>query len=161
MRVSGLRKKLNLNNEWNRNFVLGYTDEETVMLDFDNTSFKTVRYWASRAMKWFRLQGYLILKSSPNNYHVVFNRKVTWKENMRIVTWVVLHSKNLMLLKWFIMQCIKQGSTLRISPKRDKRSPRIVLRHGKQEKQIRDFLEYRKVVKNIVRKMRAEQICVT
>ncbi len=37
LKVNGLRKKSSLNEQWNRHFVLGYTDEETVMLDFDNT----------------------------------------------------------------------------------------------------------------------------
>lgn len=156
MRVSGLRRKLNLNNEWNRHFVLGYTDEETVMLDFDNTSFKTVRYWASRALKWFKLEGYIILRSSLNNYHVVFNRKVTWKENMHIVGWVALLSNNRMVEKWFLMQCIKEGSTLRVSPKRDKPSPRIVFRHGKENGQIESFLRFRRLMKNIIRKLKAD-----
>jgi len=154
MRVNGLRGKSNLNNEWNLHFVLGYTDEETVMLDFDNTSFKTVRYWATRAMKWFKLEGYIILKSSMNNYHVVFNRKVSWKKNMKFVSWMALLSNNPMLQKWFLMQCIKEGSTLRISPKREKGSPRIVFRYGKENGQIECFLKYRKLIKNMIRKLK-------
>jgi len=156
MRVNGLRGKSNLNNEWNHYFVLGYTDEETVMLDFDNTSFKTVRYWAARGLKWFKLEGYIILKSSTNNYHVVFNRKVSWKKNMKIVSWMALLSNNPMLQKWFLMQCIKEGSTLRISPKREKGSPRIVFRYGKENSQIESFLKYRKLVKNMIRKLKAD-----
>jgi hypothetical protein len=72
--------------------VVGYTDNETVMLDFDDTSFRTVRYWALKLMKWFKLEGFIILKSSKNCYHVVFNRKVSWTENMKIVAWVSLQS---------------------------------------------------------------------
>jgi hypothetical protein len=37
---------------------------------------------------------------------------------MRVVAWVSLLSGNPMLEKWFIMQCIKEGSTLRVSPKK-------------------------------------------
>ena len=151
-----MRGKSNLNNEWNLHFVLGYTDEETVMLDFDNTSFKTVRYWATRAMKWFKLEGYIILKSSMNNYHVVFNRKVSWKKNMKFVSWMALLSNNPMLQKWFLMQCIKESSTLRISPKREKGSPRIVFRYGKENGQIKSFLRYRKLVKSMIRKLKAD-----
>jgi len=156
MKVNGLRGKSNLNEEWNHHFVLGYTDEETVMLDFDSTSFKTVRYWASRAMKWFKLEGFIILRSSLNNYHVIFNRKVSWKENMHIVAWVGLLCNNPMLEKWFLMQCIKEGSTLRVSPKREKPSPRIVFRHGKEEDQVKNFLKYRELTKNIIRKLKAD-----
>ena len=69
----------------NHNFRLGVSSDETVMLDMDDTDFKTVQYWADRAMNWFDLGGYIILKSSSGCYHVVFNRSVTWSENMRII----------------------------------------------------------------------------
>jgi hypothetical protein len=50
-------------------------------------------------MEWFKLEGFIILKSSENNYHVVFNRRVSWPENMKIVAWVSLLSHNGMLEK--------------------------------------------------------------
>ena len=151
-KVSGLRGKLKAEGN-NLKFIIGVTDTETVKLDFDNACFKTVKYWAFRTMKWFKLEGFIILKSSENNYHVVFNRPVSWSENMHIVAWVSLLSGNQMLEKWFLMQCIKEGSTLRVSPKRDKPSPRIVYRYGKQDKQIIDFLAYRKLAKSIYKKV--------
>lgn len=130
--------------------ILGYTDTETVMLDLDNTPFKGVKYWAFRTMRWFKLEGFIILESSEDHHHVVFNREVSWSENMRIVAWISLLSHNPMLEKWFVMQCIKEGSTLRVSPKMNKPSPRIVFRHGKQDKQVREFLSVRKLVKKII-----------
>lgn len=102
-------------------------------------------------MKHFRLGGFIILKSSEHNYHVVFNRKVSWDENMRIVGWVCLWTKYRRLTEWLIMQLIKKGSTLRVSPKRDKPSPRIVYRYGRQDGQIEEFLKFRRVVRNIMR----------
>lgn len=131
--------------------ILGFSDVETVKLDFDETSFSSVKYWALRTMKWFRLGGFLVLKSSEKHYHVVFNREVSWSENMRIVAWVALQSRNQGLLKWFLMQCIKESSTLRISTKRQKPSPRIVFRYGKEDQQIKHFLEYRNLVKSFAR----------
>ena len=68
----------------NHNFTFGISSKEIVMLDFDDTDFKTVHYWAERALKWFELSGYLILKSSPGCYHVVFNRGVTWARAQKI-----------------------------------------------------------------------------
>jgi hypothetical protein len=126
LRVLGLTEKLKAKP------MLGFSDCETVKLDFDDIRFRTVRYWASRAMKWFRLKGFLILKSSKNRYHVVFDREVSWSENIRIVAWVVLQSHSGSLCKWFLMQCIKGCSTLRVSSKCEKPSPRIVYRFGKQ-----------------------------
>jgi len=145
--VSGLRGK------WNHYSILGITDDETVMLDFDNTSFKWVKYWAMRACGWFKLEGFIILKSSEKNYHVVFNRKVSWSENMRIVAWISLLSRNKGLTKWFLMQCIKGASTLRVSPKKDKPVPRVVFRYGSQGNGVAEFLAYRKIVRNIMVRM--------
>jgi hypothetical protein len=51
------------------------------------------------------------------------------------------------------MQCIKGFSTLRISPKGDKPSPRIVGREGNQNEQINRFLEERKKLKKIVKEL--------
>ncbi len=83
-----------LTEQWNHKFILGYTDTETVMLDFDNTPLKDVKYWSRRIMQRFKLEGFTISESSENNYHVVFNRKVSWSENVGIVAWASLHSNN-------------------------------------------------------------------
>ena len=134
--------------------ILGFSDTETIKLDLDEVSFRTVRYWALRTLRWFKLQGFIILKSSKNRYHVMFNRIVSWTENMRIVAWVALLSHNKGLAKWFLMQCIKGCSTLRVSSKREKASPRIVYRHGKQDDNIKSFLKTRRIIKNISQKTR-------
>jgi len=133
----------------NHNFTLGISSDETVMLDLDDTDYKTVQYWAERAMNWFNLGGYIILKSSSGCYHILFNRSVDWSENMRVVAWVAYLSGNEGLQRWHRMQCIKMKSTLRVGPKNDKSSPRIVKRVGDQEGQIREFIEIRNEVKKI------------
>ena len=138
--------------KWNHNSILGFTDDETVMLDFDDTPFKTVKYWAQVAMYYFWLGGFLILKSSENHYHIVFNRKVDWAENMSIVAWVSLQSNNQNMLRYLRMQCIKKASTLRVGPKNDKPSPRIVYREGREDEQISDFLYTRTIIKKIMGK---------
>ena len=116
-----------------RNNVFGITETDTVMLDFDDTPFKTVKDWAKRTCVWYKLKGFIILKSSENCYHVVFDRKVSWRQFARVVAWVCLLSKHEALKKWFLMQMIKKGSTLRVSNKKDKPSPRIVFRYGSQK----------------------------
>ena len=139
--------------KWSHNSILGFTDNETVMLDFDDTTFRTVQYWARRAMKWFKLGGFIILKSSEDCYHVIFDRPVSWSENMKIVAWTALLSHKQKLQRWHLMQCIKESSTLRVSPKMSKPSPRIVYREGIDDNQIVDFLRYRRKIKNIMRKI--------
>ena len=132
---------------WNHNSILGFTDDETVMLDFDDTPFRKVKYWAQVALKHFDLCGFLILKSSKNHYHVIFNRKVDWAENMSIVAWVSLQSNNQNMLRYLRMQCIKKASTLRVGPKGEKPSPRIVYREGNEDAQIKEYLETRNFLK--------------
>jgi len=141
-----------LTKKWNHNSILGITDQETVKLDFDHTSFKTVKHWALRTVKWFRLRGFIILKSSEKSYHAIFDKRVSWIENVSIMAWVSLLSQHKALTKWFIMQCIKQGSTLRVSPKKDKYSPRIVFRYGSQSEQVLSFLVSRRFIKWLIRK---------
>ena len=112
----------------------GCSDSETVMLDLDHMPLNSVKYWAYRTMKWFHLEGFIIFRSSPKSYHVVFNRKVDWKENMKIVSYVVINTSfKESLTKWFVMQCRKGLSTLRISCKGEKKRPRIVYRYGQQD----------------------------
>ncbi|MEM5854604.1 MAG: hypothetical protein QW228_09630 [Candidatus Aenigmatarchaeota archaeon] len=136
--------------------IIGLTDRNTVKLDFDNTPFQTVKYWAMRTMRWFKLKGFIILKSSKNSYHVVFDKKVSWRKNVHIMAWVCLLSKHKKLTGWFIMQCIKEGSTLRVSAKKGKPEPRIVYRYGSQDGQIAEFLAYRSFIKGMIRKLQKE-----
>ena len=137
----------------NHNFNLGVTNDEVIMLDMDDTDFKTVQYWAERAMNWFELGGYVILKSSSGCYHILFNRSVDWPENMRVVAWVAQLSGNEGLQRWHRMQCIKMKSTLRVGPKNEKKSPCIVKRVGVQNGQIQEFLEIRSEIKKVLKNL--------
>lgn len=128
--------------------LLGYSDKSTVKLDFDDVPFKTVKYWSKRAYYWFDLDGIIFLRSSPNHYHAVFNRPVTWRENVHIMSWVAIESQLLKLKDYALMQGIKESSTLRIGPKGDKPRPRIVGRFGNQDKEINEFLNYREMYKH-------------
>jgi hypothetical protein len=146
-------RELGLIEKCKAKFILGVSDTETVKLDFDNTPFRLVKYWTSKAMQKFRLEGFVILKSSKNSYHAIFNRPVSWSENMRVVAWVSLLSQNKTLTKFLLMQCIKESSTLRVSEKQEKTSPRVVFRYGQQDKQITSFLDFRGFIKGIERKL--------
>jgi hypothetical protein len=112
-----------------------------------------VKYWALKIMKRFKLEGFLILKSSKNSYHVVFNAPVSWAKNMSIVAWICLQCRSWNLIKWFLLQCIKGEPTLRVSSKGEKSSPRIVYKYGKQDNQIQSFCECRKLIKSIIKRI--------
>jgi hypothetical protein len=125
-----------------------------VKLDFDNTPLDLVEYWAKRACNWFKLEGGVILKSSNRSYHVVFNRVVSWDRNMHILCWVALESHNDALLRYELLQGIKESSTLRIGPKGGKSPPRVVYRWGKQDMQIRKYLNERKKINKLLKSLR-------
>jgi len=76
---------------------------------------------------------------------------------MHIMDWVAMESQIPKLKDYVLMQGIKEGSTLRVSPKGDKPSPRIVYRYGKQDGEIRLFLLKRQEIKNIIRRMRTHR----
>ena len=66
--------------------------------------------------------------------------------NVHIMDWTALESGNENLKKWAIMQGIKETSTLRVSGKGEKSTPKIVFRFGSQDRQIKKFLEARRFV---------------
>jgi len=55
------------------------------------------------------------------------------------------------------MQCIKKGATLRVSPRKENPCPRIVFRYGSQDEGVREYLEWRKRLKDIMRKMKSDR----
>lgn len=131
--------------------ILGYTDPETVMIDCDNRSFRVVKKLALIVMEKYRLGGFIILKSSKNCYHVVFDRYVSWEDNLSAVGWFSVLSHNPKVKDYLVMQCIKRASTLRVVPMKEKPSPRLVYRFGCQDHAVKDFLRHRQLIKRIYR----------
>jgi hypothetical protein len=129
--------------------ILGFTHREIVMLDLDDTSFKSAKYWALKDMKRFNLGGFVILRSSKSHYHLVFDRYVSREDNLSVIAWVAVLSGKYELLKYLAMQCIKKSSTLRVGMKGDKPSPRVVYRHGNQSHAVKEFLRERQLIKRI------------
>jgi hypothetical protein len=131
----------------------GTAENDTVELDFDKTPFKKVKSWALKTCEHFKLKGFDIYKTSENNYHVVFDLKVTWKQFAQAVAWVILQSHHVDLNKWFLMQCIKGTSTLRVSKKKEKPSPRLVYHYGSRKDRIPEFRRKREFIKRCRRKL--------
>lgn len=142
---------------------MGYSDMSTVMLDFDNMTFKTAKYWAFKILRLFRsrktdkwtpehkinLEGFLILKSSKKHYHIVYNESVSWLENLTVIAWACLLTHKTELMKYLVMQILKGSSTLRIGKRGDKPAPRIVFRFGKQDNEIKTYLKWRRENRNV------------
>jgi len=126
-----------------RGGVVGYTDRETIKLDLDGTVYKRVKKIADYCVVAYHLEGYVILQSSKNNYHVVFDKNVSWEENVRIMAWVAYKFGKESYTRWFVLQVIKTASTLRIGNKGEKPRPRIVHKFGRQSEEIKNFREHR------------------
>jgi hypothetical protein len=135
---------------WNPKFLIGFTDTETVKLDLDETSFKDVKDLAKKTEREFNLNGFLILRSSRNNYHVIFDCKVGWSKNVSIMAYAIHKTKKPKLLDWFLCQCRREASTLRVSSKGDKKPPRIVFRSGEEDTRIKAYLISRREIKRFL-----------
>lgn len=163
---------------YSSNVIIGNWSKNTVQLDMDKMLIDKVKYLVNRALNWFNLGGAIIFESSrkeyvakekgkkgkvtyryvERNYLVAFNRSVSWTKNIHIINWIALESGSVDLQKWVTMQCIKESSTLRFSPKIDKPSPKIVFRYGSQNRQIKELLETRKIILNILKQQKKESV---
>lgn len=153
----------------------GDWSDDTIRVDFDNTILDEVKLWAYRALKWFKLEGFIILESSHKNYVVkekrkiffrlrkasyllIFNRPVEWIKNVKIMNWIAhevyLESGNEDVQRYVTMQCIKETSTVRISRKGKKPIPKVVFRFGLQDKMIRKYFGNRRLILKFLRKKR-------
>ena len=90
---------------------------------------------AETLLKEYRLQGYLLVRSSLRSYHVVFNRYLSWKKITEILF------SRYECSRYAVQQMQNGHLTLRISPKNGKNKPEILLTFGKTDKLIRDYLE--------------------
>ena len=138
--------------------IKGITDNHTVMVDLDNMSFRKVKGLAESACRHFRLGGFIILKTSPKNYHVVFDKPMRfWSDVLRVISWIGILADNPNVWKWVCMQAIKKACTLRVSEKPTKNEakpkPRIVYRYGSQHRQIKAYLKRRREILNILRRL--------
>ena len=116
-------------------YVIGFMTNKGVVLDLDNMKFKKARWIARTLCKQYKLEGYLLIRSSEKNYHVVFNRYLSW----RTITKIIFSQYE--ALRWAVFQMQSGYLTLRISKKNGENKPKILLKVGKTDKLIKDYLE--------------------
>ena len=153
--------------------ILGDWGKHTVKLDFDGFPLGEVKWLVYRANEWFNLDGFLILESSTRtfrakhkksgkifyrfkkkSYHAVFNRRVSWVENTRIMAWVSMESHNEKLKDYALMQILKGSSTLRIGNKGKKPFPKPIFQFGNQDRQIAEFRDNRQFILDFLKRGR-------
>lgn len=128
--------------------ILGYTTAKAAVLDLDNTTLANAKEIAQGLTGRFNLEGFLVLRSSRKNYHVVFNKPLSWRIALQVIFAAGPCRKRWQgHFSWAELQAIKGAATLRIGPKGRKRPPRPVFKAGKQDKEIKDYLSLRNALK--------------
>lgn len=105
------------------------------MLDLDNMKYRKALWLAETLLKKHKLEGFLLIRSSDKNYYAVFNRYLSWKT----ITTILFSQYE--CLRWAVFQMKEGQLTLRISKKNNKDKPKILLKVGKTDKLIKDYLE--------------------
>jgi len=119
----------------NTGYCVGFNTNRGLILDLDNMRFKKALWLAETLMKKHKLEGFLLIKSSDKNYHAVFNRCLSWKTTTKILF------SQYECLRWAVFQMKEGQLTLRISKKNNENKPKILLKVGKTDKLIKNYLE--------------------
>ena len=129
--------------EWvSSGYCVGFMTDRGLILDLDNMKYRKALAVASDLCKRHRLEGFLLIMSSPRNYHAIFNRYLSWRKITKILF------SRLECHRWGVFQMMQGALTLRISKKNGENKPRIVHRVGKEDKLIKDYLEVYKQFKD-------------
>jgi hypothetical protein len=122
--------------EWvSSGYCVGFMTDKGLILDLDNMKYRKALAIATDLCKRHRLEGFLLIMSSPKNYHAVFNRYLSWRKVTKILF------SRYECVRYAVFQMMQGELTLRISGKNGKNKPKIVHRVGKEDKLIKDYLE--------------------
>lgn len=122
--------------------IIGTAHSNYVQLDFDNMEFEEVKKICNSALKTFKLQGYLIIESSKNHYHVIFNKRLSYKNALQVLAWVSLEVNKIEVYRYIMQQLLKDETTLRLTKKRKKPIPKPIFVKGKQNGGIKWYLRH-------------------
>jgi len=125
-----------MTHEWvTSGYCIGFHTDRGVVLDLDNMKYRKALKITEDLCKSYRLQGYLLIRSSPKSYHVVFNRYLSWRKITKILF------SRYETVRYAVFQMMSGHLTLRISKKNGKDKPKIVRQMGKSDKLVKDYLE--------------------
>ena len=125
-----------MTHEWvTSGYCIGFHTDRGVVLDLDNMKYRKALKITEDLCKSYRLQGYLLIRSSPKSYHVVFNRYLSWRKITKILF------SRYETARYAVFQMMSGHLTLRISKKNGKDKPKIVRQMGKSDKLVKDYLE--------------------
>ena len=132
-----------MTHEWVRTgYCIGFNTDRGLMLDLDNMKYKKALWIAETLTKEHKLEGFLLIRSSKKNYHVVFNRYLRWKT----ITKILFNMYE--CVRYAVFQMKEGQLTLRISKKNGRDKPKIVRQVGNTDELITDYLEVYQKFKN-------------
>jgi hypothetical protein len=105
------------------------------VLDLDNMKYRKALKITEDLCKSYRLQGYVLIRSSPKSYHAVFNRYLSWRNITKILF------SRYETVRYAVFQMMSGHLTVRVSKKNGKDKPKIVRQMGKSDKLVKDYLE--------------------
>jgi hypothetical protein len=125
-----------MTHEWvEQGYCIAFVTVKGVLLDLDNMTFRKAKWIAETLLKKFRLEDYLLIRSSRRSYHAVFNKYLSWKKITEVL--FSMHE----CIRYAVQQMQNGHLALRISKKNGKNKPKILLKVGKTDKLITDYLE--------------------
>ena len=125
-----------MTHEWvEQGYCVAFVTVKGVLLDLDNMTYRKAKCIAEKLLKRFRLEGYLLIRSSHRSYHAVFNKYLSWKKITEVL--FSMHE----CIRYAVQQMQNGHLALRISPKNGKNKPKILIKTGKTNKLIKDYLE--------------------
>jgi len=75
-----------MTHEWvTSGYCIGFNTDRGVILDLDNMKYRKALRITEDLCKSYRLQGYLLVRSSSKSYHAVFNRYLSWRKLAKIL----------------------------------------------------------------------------
>lgn len=141
--------------------VAGFSSKNIPMIDLDNTSLEEVVVKSRIVAQRFKLGGFLVLRSSKDNYHVVFARKLPPRKALRAVAFFALLQNRKETYVWFTLQVIKGSFTLRVSKKvsgdQVKPEPKPVYFEGILGEGIREYLAAYKEINDMLGRLEKEE----
>jgi hypothetical protein len=139
-----------MTHEWvTQGYCIGFNTDRGLMIDLDNMKFRKALFIADNLLEKHRLEGYLLIKSSHKNYHVVFNRYLRWKTITKLLF------SQYECIRYAVFQMKEGKLTLRVSTKNGKDKPKIILERGKTDKLCADYMEVYRISEDHEREIKS------
>ena len=105
-----------------------------VMIDLDDISYEKVLKIAERLLEKHNLGGYVVIISSPQHYHLIFNSPANWK----LIIQILFRFRKMSIEAWAKNQAQKGYCALRVNSKNGYK-PKIILEKGQTDKAISEY----------------------